>query len=97
MGRTINVATGRRVSLLQLIETINAAAGEERLGPQTLATVFDKWWPDLEQQVSEILDSHKEDDPEARRSARDILEEVLELTRIGAKRSAQSPRLSDPS
>lgn len=44
------------------------------------------WWPKLETKINEILKSHVESSPNALRSEREILEEVLELTRINTKR-----------
>ncbi len=85
-----------REDVKRLVETINNAAADDKLGPQVLESVFDMWWPKLEQQVSEILASHTEDNPEARRSDRDILEEMLELTRMGASRSSRHSGISGP-
>ncbi len=44
------------------------------------------WWPKLETKINEILKNHIESSPNELRSERDILEEVLELTRINTKR-----------
>ncbi|MCH8969244.1 MAG: toll/interleukin-1 receptor domain-containing protein [Planctomycetes bacterium] len=82
-----------REDFKRLVETINNAAADDKLESQVLESVFNMWWPKLEEQVSEILTSHKARDPKARRPERDILEEVLELTRMSAQRSARSPRL----
>ena len=76
-----------REDIKRLVETINNAAGDDKLQSQVLENVFDMWWPNLEEQVSEILTSHQVDDPKARRPERDILEEVLELSRMSARRS----------
>ena len=52
----------------------------ERCSVCSLEAVFDKWWPDLFEKVSMILG--KEDAPaEPIRSERNILEEILMLTR----------------
>ena len=79
----------------RLVGTINSAAGDDKLEPPVLESVFDMWWPRLEDEVSQILASHTEVNPEARRSDRDILEELLELTRMSASRSGRSPRISE--
>lgn len=79
----------------RLVDTINNAAGDDKLEHQILENVFAMWWPKLEEQVAEILASHTEDNPEARRSDRDILEEMLALTRMSTSRSHRSPRISE--
>lgn len=64
----------------QLITTINSRLQDGKLSQKTLEAVFEKWWPDLADKVSAILG--KEDVPaEPIRSDRDLLEEVLLLTR----------------
>lgn len=76
----------------KLFETINAAGGESRLDAAVLDSVFTMWWPKLDAAVSEIIESHKDADQSARRSDRDILEEVLDLARLSASRD-RSDRL----
>jgi lambda repressor-like predicted transcriptional regulator len=78
----------------RLVTSINAAAGEANLETSVLNDVFEMWWPRLEKQVSEILNSHKENPKEARRSDRDILEEIVNLTRINASRVSR-PEISE--
>jgi hypothetical protein len=78
----------------RLVASINTAAGEANLETSVLDSVFEMWWPRLEKQVSEILDSHKENPKEARRSDRDILEEIVNLTRINASRVSR-PDISE--
>lgn len=64
----------------QLITTINSRLQEGKLAQKTLEAVFEKWWPDLLDKVTSILG--KEEAPaEPIRSDRDLLEEVLLLTR----------------
>ena len=80
----------------RLVATINNAAGDARLEPTVLDGVFDMWWPKLEEQVSAITRSHKSSPKEARRSDRDVLDEVLELTRMNASRAARPGRALGP-
>ena len=69
-----------KADVKQLITTINGRLQDGKLAQKTLETVFEKWWPDLLEKVSTILD--KEDAPaEPIRSDRELLEEVLLLTR----------------
>lgn len=72
----------------RLITTINNKLNEQKLAEKTLEAVFEKWWPELLDKVTSIL--NKKDAPaEPIRSDRDLLEEVLVLTR-----RANSPPLN---
>ena len=71
-----------REDFKRLFGSINNVAGEAKLDDKVLDSVFDKWWPELESEVTAILSSRKLDDAPVRRSDRDILEEVLELCRV---------------
>ena len=62
----------------KLVSTVNTCL-EEKLPQKTLDTVFEKWWPDLEGEITKILDVNPQSD-EPIRSDRDILEELLQLT-----------------
>lgn len=76
----------------QLIATINSRLQEGKLAQKTLEAVFEKWWPDLLDKVTSILG--KEEGPaEPIRSDRDLLEEVLLLTRR-ANSSSRSASLN---
>lgn len=70
----------------KLLITINNTGSESKLESAVLNDVFEMWWPKLEQKIKEILQNHVESSPNALRSEREILEEVLELTRISTKR-----------
>jgi hypothetical protein len=71
----------------KLIETINTNLSEtEKLSEKLLANAFEKWWPDLENSISNILETVKEPQaPSKSRPNSDILEEVLYLTREMSK------------
>lgn len=70
----------------KLLVTINNTGSDSKLETAVLNDVFDMWWPKLESKINEILKSHVESSPNTLRSEREILEEVLELTRINTKR-----------
>jgi hypothetical protein len=70
----------------KLLITVNNTGGEAKLDSTVLNDVFEMWWPKLETKINDILKSHVESSPNALRSEREILEEVLELTRINTKR-----------
>jgi hypothetical protein len=69
----------------QLLTVINNRIPEGKLTAKTLETVFEKWWPDLDEKVNSILS--KVDAPtEPIRSERDLLEEILQLSRLSSLR-----------
>jgi hypothetical protein len=76
----------------KLLITINNTGSDSKLESAVINDVFDMWWPKLETKINDILKTHVESSPNTLRSEREILEEVLELTRINTKRS---PRRSD--
>lgn len=78
----------------RLFVAINAAAGDFRLDTPVLDSVFEMWWPKLESEVTSILKTVDKSVKKERRSERDILEELLELTRLNASRTMR-PRVSD--
>lgn len=64
----------------RLITTINNKLQEQKVAEKTLDGVFEKWWPELLDKVTSIL--NKEEAPaEPIRLDRDLLEEILMLTR----------------
>jgi hypothetical protein len=74
----------------KLLKTINKASGEAALKDGVVDDVFDMWWPRLEERFNNILsDAEASDDNAPLRSEREILEEVLELSRLTAHRSAR--------
>jgi hypothetical protein len=78
----------------KLVLTINGSAGDLRLEQIVMDAVFEMWWPKLESQVSDILKHHGLGAKTAKRSERDILEELLELTRLNVSRTERSTRIS---
>jgi hypothetical protein len=69
----------------KLLGVINGLIGEHKLPQKTLDTVFEKWWPDLDQKIGDIL-SEAEVSNEPIRSDRELLEEILQLARVSSKR-----------
>ncbi|MCX8517150.1 MAG: toll/interleukin-1 receptor domain-containing protein [Rhodoferax sp.] len=83
-----------REDFKRLFVGINSVAAENRLDPAVLDTVFDMWWPKLEQAVEAILKAGDKGSKKERRTERDILEELLELSRMNAARITR-PRVSE--
>jgi hypothetical protein len=65
----------------RVVKMMNGELAEAALPPDVLDNVFEMWWPKLEEDVRKELEGSDGDDDEARRSERDLLEEVLALTR----------------
>lgn len=68
----------------KLIQTINDTGGDSKLDSSVLNDVFDMWWPKLESRVKDILANYKPETP-SKRPEREILEEILELSRINLR------------
>lgn len=65
----------------RVMKMINGELAEAALAPDVLENVFDMWWPQLQEQVERELEGVREPGHEGRRPERDMLEEVLALTR----------------
>ena len=78
----------------KLLTTINNTGSETKLESAVLNDVFEMWWPKLELKVIDILKNHVARNDDNIRSEREILEEVLELTRINSHRSPRRGELS---
>jgi hypothetical protein len=83
-----------REDFKRLVAAINAAAGDSRLETTIFDSVFDMWWPKLEVEIGAILKSSDKSPKKERRSERDILEELLDLTRMNVSRQSR-PRIAD--
>ena len=71
----------KKGDVLRLLGVINGQIGENKLTQKTLDNVFEKWWPDLEEKIDRIL--AQVDEPEKPlRSDRELLEEILQLSRV---------------
>ncbi|PKB79189.1 MAG: hypothetical protein BZY88_14620 [SAR202 cluster bacterium Io17-Chloro-G9] len=81
----------------ELILTINRALGDNALPESQLAESFDVWWPRFNEALLGVP-SEEETHP-LRRPDRDLLEEILSLTRMQARErslpSAISPGIPD--
>ncbi len=85
-----------RDEMKRVIKMMNAELAEAALPPDVLDNVFEMWWPTLEDQVGKELEGGDATDDEARRSERDLLEEVLALTRRLASDRERRPDLDHP-
>ena len=70
----------------KLIKTINKACGEEQLKEERLDKTFEVWYPNLEEELFKIKPSVTETVvKQTEKGNQEILEEILELTRINQK------------
>lgn len=76
-----------KVEFKKLMNTINDSGGDQKLTKETFDSVFDMWWPNLQEKISAILSKDSSNDDSELRDDRDILEEVLNLTRSLNQRS----------
>ncbi len=66
----------------ELIIKINKLMGKFALSESNLKRIFNKWWPDYESSLKKIQNKYNENQPPETRTDRDIIEEILELTRL---------------
>ena len=80
----------------RVVKMMNTELAESALSPDVLDSVFEMWWPKLKEQVETALEGSVEGDDEARRPDRDLLEEVLGLTRRLASDRDRRPDFDHP-
>jgi hypothetical protein len=66
----------------KVIKMINDELGEISLSSDVLQSVFEMWWPQLTEKVDKILKETRVEKKKTSRSERELLEEILELTRV---------------
>ena len=72
-------ASANKDSTLDVVKSINGASGENRLETTRIENAFETWWPQLESVFTNIPATTEKEAPS--RSDRDILEEILRLSR----------------
>lgn len=84
-----------KTEVKKLITTINNLLEENKLENSVLTEVFDMWWPKLDTEIKAIIKKYKDrgDTTESVRDEREILEEILALTRMSAKRTSRTRNL----
>lgn len=80
----------------KLLESINNSCNESKLEQKYLDETFEMWWPKLEDNIQTILAEAKGTTTTPKRPDRDILEEILELTRSNAKLVLSEQRGASP-
>ena len=69
----------------RLVKSINNIGGDNKLEDAILDQVFDMWWGKLETNINKIIKNHQSVEQSEHRNERDILEEILELSRLRVK------------
>jgi DNA-binding PadR family transcriptional regulator len=73
-------ARANKEDTFKLIKTINSTIVTGSLSEELLSKAFNKWWPDLELYLSQIIQNSQEQ-IESKRSDGDMIKEVLEIVR----------------
>ena len=79
-------AFAKKDSTLEVVRSINGASAENALEPTRLERAFETWWPHLNSILDNIPETTEKAPPS--RTDRDILEEILRLTRQMSRQSA---------
>jgi hypothetical protein len=69
----------------RVLKMINTELGDSGLAADVLDSVFEMWWPKLDEQVSQRLQEIDQADETARRPDRELLEEILMLSRRNSR------------
>lgn len=86
-----------KVDFKKLIESINKEGGDSKLDSKILDKVFDMWWDRLENSVNRIMEGNSDSEEAPARPDRELLEEILELTRLKSSQTIQqSPIIPRP-
>ena len=65
----------------RVVRMINEELEDRSLPPSVLESVFEMWWPKLKDEADSILAKSVKSKQAGKRSTRDLLEEILQLTR----------------
>lgn len=74
--------------VLKLIKTMNKACGETKLSDEMIDKAFKAWYPNLQNELKKVTAEFKDapdEQEEPAKEKQEILEELLELTRINQK------------
>jgi hypothetical protein len=74
-----------KVEMKRVLKMINAELGDAALAADVLESVFEMWWPKLDEHVSQQLEESAHDEETARRPDRELLEEILLLSRRNSR------------
>jgi hypothetical protein len=84
-----------REEIKQLLDSFNGALGDKGLEQEILDANFTVWWPKLERDVETVLASVSGHEQSMIRTERDLLEEVLSLTRSFVRSPGSAMPMAD--
>lgn len=84
---TFQTTAFNKADFKKLIATVNDAGGEAKLARDTFEEVFEMWWPKLEKKINEILANEGTTEKTSLRTEREILQEILSLSRLTASKT----------
>jgi hypothetical protein len=92
---TFQTTEFRQEDFRKMMKSINESGGESKLSDETFDRVFSMWWPELEQKVTQILEMDRDREQEVR-TDRELLEEILLLSRSSNKAKSSELDISVP-
>lgn len=93
--RSFQTTPFQEEEMRKLILDTNKALGDRKLAEAVVNKTFKMWWPDLQSDVTTILSEHDQGGDEPEPSEKDMITEILELSRLAARRAnlaENSPR-----
>lgn len=79
--------------IFKLVNVINSQNHTNALSPDSIKKAFEKWWPDFENEFSEITKGYKTAQVKQSRSAEDMIEEILQISRSIQRNMHRKPQL----
>ena len=85
--RSFQTTPFQEEEMRKLILDTNKALGERKLADSVVNKTFQMWWPDLHRDVATILSDHDQGGDEPDPTEKDMITEILELSRLAARRA----------
>lgn len=89
---TFQTTSFDKADFKKLMNAINDAGGNRMLSAETFNNVFEMWWPKLKDKIDKILENDPAEINKEVRTERELLEEILDLSRLNARRMANGQR-----
>lgn len=87
---TFQATKFEKADFKKLVSSINDSGGDNKLSREVFEEVFDMWWPRLDASIRKILDATGSSAAQQVRNDREILEEILSLSRLSSRRGPSS-------
>jgi hypothetical protein len=69
----------------RVVKMLNGELGDLALAPDVFESVFEMWWPQLDEKIRQEIEAARAENEVPRRSERDLLEEILTIARSLAR------------